>query len=375
MSVKIGYLGPQGTFAEEAARQYEPGALMVPYSSISEVFRAVQKNEVALGIVPVENSLEGSVNVTLDMLAGFANIKITAELVLTINQNLAARPGMTMQEITGVVSHPQALAQCREFLSANLPGIPVMKVNSTAEAARIVALNSETWAAVGNKKAAELYGLTILAENIQDSRDNKTRFIVLGQQDLPRMPNCKTSIIVSITDRPGGLYQILKEFALRNINLTKIESRPAKKNLGDYIFYIELSGHYLDSKVDGALKAVAGQAAWLRFLGSYPAAEIAKEPVNSSDTAQWTLPDIRADIDIIDYQVVELLAKRAELVRIVGDLKKDVQEIKDQGREQEVLTRVRDNAAQKGLDPTLVEEVYRVLFRYFVGLQKDLHKR
>lgn len=366
---RLGYLGPQGTYSEEAANLYNSNLEKVPYPTISEVFNALGSGEIDEGIVPLENSIEGTVNITLDLLVGPHDLKITNEVVLDINHCLATRPGVGLKDITAIVSHPQAIAQCQHYLAKTLPGVDIMKVNSTAEAARIVAYNSLTWAAIVNVKAAELNGLNVIANQVQDWPDNKTRFVVLGKNEVAQKKGCKTSMIASITDRPGGLYQILKEFALRNINLSKIESRPAKKSLGDYIFYIEMIGHSLEANVSDCLQAIQRQVASIKLLGSYPA--FAKTRATVDDYPAWTLEQMRTDIDIIDYQIVELLAQRTRLVGLVGELKKDWDEIRDNSREGEILQRVKQTALDKGFDPVTTEKIYRLLFAHFVHLQQE----
>lgn len=375
MVKKVGYLGPAGTFSEEAVLRYlehEEG-VAVPCRSLVEIFDAVSTGELQEGVVPLENSYEGAVNMTLDLLADCYRVKIRGEIILPVTHNLLVKPGTPGSELAGIISHPQALAQCRDFIRNRFPGIPLAEAGSTADAARKVAEMAEPWGAIGNERAAVSYGLALLERHINDQAGNTTRFIVLGREERRPLGPAKTSIIVAVTDRPGALYHILKEFALRNINLTRIESRPAKKRLGDYLFFIDFQGHSGEAPVSAALEAVARQAADFKNLGSYPA-----DPAFRNDGVQGrelpvTLEEVRADIDIVDFQIVELLAKRAGLVAILAGLKKREQ-VRDPAREREVLGKVREIAIQKGLSPDVLEEIYNILFRYFVSLQDERKK-
>lgn len=372
MTKKIGYLGPEGTFTGEALSLYYQSEAVtpVPCPSLADIFSAVALGELDEGVVPLENSYEGPVNTTLDLLAGDFPVKIRGEIVLPVSHNLLAREGTSPDLLAAIISHPQALAQCRDFIRKRFPGIALMESSSTAEAARRVAEAAQPWGAIGNKKAAVAYGLVVLERDISDQPGNMTRFVVLGREELPPVPPAKTSIIVSVTDRPGALYHILKEFALRNINLTRIESRPAKKRLGDYLFFIDFAGCQGEAAADEALEAVARQAADFKILGSYAADPgFAAGPAAGGDVPM-TLEEVRSDIDIVDFQVVELLGKRAGLVNLLARLKKGGQ-VRDPGREREVLGRVKEIAAQKGFSPEVIEEIYGILFRHFVRLQDE----
>lgn len=274
--MKIGYLGPQGTFAEEAglsAFNFKEADL-TPFASVAEVIKAVEDGQVSEGIVPIENSIEGSFNVTLDMLAFEANLMIEREVVVPIKQNLLAKPGATLADIKSVVSQPHATAQCRQFLAANLPGVCTEAANSTAEAATLVAADAGNHrAAIGTALAAKLYGLQVLAEDIEDFKHNQTRFVMLGKNKVARTGNDKTSIVIMPhEDRPGILLQILQEFAFRFINLSKIESRPSKKALGEYIFFVDMDGHIEDKVIADAFKCLGCKFTDVKFLGSYPKA-------------------------------------------------------------------------------------------------------
>lgn len=268
--LRVGFLGPSGTFTAQAMARFYSGQDYegVPYAEIPELFGAVAAGEVAAGVVPVENSLEGSVNVTLDLLVRDPAVVIVGEVILpVVHHLLARRPG----RITRVLSHPHALAQCRAFLERELPGVVREATTSTAEAARLVAAADESWAAIGTEEAAERYGLVVVARAIQDSAENETRFVVIGREPASRTGKDKTSIAFSLRhDRPGALYAALGEFARRGINLTKIESRPARRSIGHYIFFIDCEGHREDAPVAAALAAIVEMSTFFKVLGSYP---------------------------------------------------------------------------------------------------------
>ncbi len=272
---KIGFLGPWGTYTQEALVKLLPinEEDLVPYTTEADVIKAVERGEVAKGMVPIENSIEGSVRVTLDVLAFEANLFIEKEIVIPINHSLMARPGVRLEEITTVISHPQSLAQCRGYLSEKLPGVKVEIASSNAGAAKIVSENSGKLAAIGPSLAAEIYGLDVLDSSIQDFEDNQTRFVLVGKEPPGRTGHDKTSIVCFIyEDRPGSLLLILQEFAYRYINLTKISSRPTKKALGDYCFFIDLEGHVDDEVVASVIKCLRCKIREVKILGSYPAA-------------------------------------------------------------------------------------------------------
>lgn len=274
--IRIGFLGPEGTFTEEALRsaddlrEQEP----VPFASIQDVIASVERREVDKGIVAIENSIEGSVNTTLDMLAFDAELLIEKEIVRAISHNLIALPGIKKEEIELVISHPQATAQCRSFLMRELPQAKIGAAQSTAEAVSSVARGGDgRTAAIGTKLAAELYGLSIIDENIQDVAENKTRFVLIGRDQTPPSGFDKTSIVCFIyEDRPGSLLSILQEFASRGINLTKIASRPTRKALGEYCFFVDLEGHREDRPVAEALLSLEQKLRRVKLLGSYPRA-------------------------------------------------------------------------------------------------------
>ncbi|CVK19803.1 prephenate dehydratase [Sporomusa sphaeroides] len=270
---KVGFLGPSGTYSEEIALSlyHENEARLEPFSAIDAAIRAVAAGEVDESIVPVENSLEGSVNITLDTLAHDVDLYITKEVVLPVRHSLLTKKDGN-KNIAVIVSHPQALAQCRKTLGKLYPQAKLQPVDSTAEAARIVAAGDGRYAAVGSAKAAEIYGLKILAGDIQDNIANSTRFISLERQPVRQVQgNCKTSLVCQINGlRPGSLYNILQEFAAREVNLTRIESRPARTGLGLYIFFLDMEGSTAESNIAGAVKAIEEKCLWYKNLGSYP---------------------------------------------------------------------------------------------------------
>lgn len=273
---KIGFLGPTGTWAEEAllagTRVATEDTVAIP--SVYDVIAAVASGEVEQGIVPMENSIEGSVSTTLDVLAfEFDNVFIVREIVHPIRHRLIARTRIHLKEIEKLISHPHAHAQCRRFLREKLPQAEVVAANSTAEAVRIVSLSDEKWAAIGSSLAAENYGCIILEDDIEDYPGNQTRFVLLSTKPAPRDFDApyKTSIVCTIAhDQPGSLLQILQEFSHRYVNLTKIESRPSKKGLGDYIFFIDVEGNADDEQVAAAIKCLDCKLARVKLLGSYP---------------------------------------------------------------------------------------------------------
>ena len=276
-SGKTAFLGPEGTWSEEAllVRTGLDASQMLPLPSVPDVIMAVARGEVAQGIVPMENTLEGSINVTLDYLAfEVDNVRIIREIDHPIHQRLIARSPLELDEIEQVLSLPHALAQCRKFLREKLPRANTAAAGSTAEAVRIVSESDQKWAAIGSRLAAERYGCVVLASDIEDRPDNETRFALLATSPAPQDLDepYKTSIVCTIAhDQPGSLLQILQEFSHRYVNLTKIESRPSKKGLGDYIFFIDVEGREEDAPVASALKCLQCKLAGVKMLGSYPA--------------------------------------------------------------------------------------------------------
>ena len=276
--MRVAFLGPAGTFTEEALRASAPDTgevEEVPYPSEYETVMAVQNGAVEQAVVPIENSLEGSVTATLDALAGEAeDVRIVAEVVRPVSHCLVARAGLGLRDVRVVVSHPQAIAQCAGFLRERLPDAEPRSAPSTAEAVRgIAADTSEQAAALGPRLAAELYGCDVLAERVEDRHDNHTRFVWLARAGTaPTAPPAKTSIVFwGFNDTsPGALMRVLAELADREVNLTKIESRPRRVRLGHYMFFADLEGAADDERVSEALEALGGRVQTLKVLGSYP---------------------------------------------------------------------------------------------------------
>lgn len=273
----VGYLGPRGTFTEAALHtQPDLAALeLKALGSIPDVLAATSDGEVDIGFVAIENAIEGSVNVTTDTLAFDTDLLIQREVTMRVSLNLMARPGVELADITRVLSIPVATAQCRHFLRQKLPGVRIDAANSTAEAAETIARSkSGHVAAIAPARSAEVYGLEILAAEIEDHPENMTRFVAVAREGIPAPTgHDKTSVVVfQRTDAPGSLLTILQEFAARSINLTRLESRPTKKSLGDYCFLIDLEGHIADELVADALRSLHFKQARVKFLGSYPAA-------------------------------------------------------------------------------------------------------
>jgi chorismate mutase/prephenate dehydratase len=265
---KIAILGPRGTFSEEAALRFMKSPHLVLARDIEEIFDLVERGEVEFGVLPVENSLEGSVALAMELLVK-RNAKVYAEVILDINHHLLALPGVKLGEIRKVISHPQALAQCKGFISSL--AVATANYPSTADAAReIKEKQLRDVAAIAPLAAAKLYGLEVLKEKIQDIDHNQTRFFILAKKDHAPTGRDKTSIILSLKDKPGALYEILEAFAKAKVNLTKIESRPSRRALGDYIFFIDFEGHRSEERIKRVLEEIEKRASFMKILGSYP---------------------------------------------------------------------------------------------------------
>lgn len=266
---QVGYLGPEGTFSHEAVlKVIDDQDEIKPYDTIINIFEDLEDENIDYAIVPVENSTEGSVLVTLDCLTNFNNIKITQEFEIPIKHNLLVQHGKTLDDIKVICSHQQPLAQCREYIHKSRK--PVQSMPSTANAARYVT-EIETAAVIGNYMLADKYDLEILDENIQDYKNNVTRFLVLRKNAKTRQTgHDKTSIIISLfDDKPGGFYKVLYEFKEENVNLTHIESRPSKEGMGKYLFFIDMEGHRLDDNIYRVLMKVKKKVKIFKILGSY----------------------------------------------------------------------------------------------------------
>ncbi|GAA4652484.1 prephenate dehydratase [Kistimonas scapharcae] len=267
--VRVAYLGPEGTFTQQAAlKHFGHSAVSVPMAAIDEVFREVESGAVNYGVVPVENSSEGVVSHTLDSFI-HSSMRICGEVVLRIHQHLLVGENTREEKITRVYSHAQSLAQCRKWLDSHWPMVEKVAVSSNAEAARRV---KGEWnsAAIAGDMACELYGLKKVAEKIEDEPDNSTRFLIIGNQDVPASNEDKTSIVVSMRNQPGSLHRLLAPFHCYDIDLTRIESRPSRSGAWNYVFFIDFTGHRDDPKVQYVLKEVEAFASELKVLGSYP---------------------------------------------------------------------------------------------------------
>jgi chorismate mutase/prephenate dehydratase len=267
----VAYLGPEASFCYQAAQShFGTSALYYAQKRISEVFDEVEKGRIAWGVVPVENSLEGPVKTTLDKLIS-TPLNIRAEIFLKVSHCLIS-PGTKMEEIKRVFSHPQALAQCQDWLRRNLPNAPLIEVDSTVAAAERV-LDDQEGAAIGSSLAATSYGLTIIAEGIEDSPSNTTRFFVIGRGQSTVTGNDKTSILFATPHVPGALYQVIRSFAREGVNLTRIESYPMRDRIGNYLFFVDFAGHRDEKKIKKCLADVEEGTTLFKILGSYPQGE------------------------------------------------------------------------------------------------------
>jgi prephenate dehydratase len=295
-ATSVAYFGPEATFTQEALLTEADlaAARLTPLPSITAVLKAVARGEADAGFVPIENAIEGTVSATIDGLIHDVDLHIQREVVMDIHLHLMARPGTKLSDVRTVSSYPHALAQCQAYLSEALPDAEQRAANSTADAARLLGESgSPEGAAIAPRVAAERYGLTVLAEDVEDHPENQTRFVLVARTKVPRPTgHDKTSIVCfQRADHPGSLHGILGQFAARNINLTKLESRPTKQGLGDYCFVIDLTGHIGDEVVADCLRDLHAGLAGVKFLGSYPAAgEHGPEQRRQADAA-WQAAD------------------------------------------------------------------------------------
>jgi prephenate dehydratase len=269
---RLAFLGPPGTFSEEAALKYAPDAQAVPMATITAVVSAIESGMAGEGIVPIENSLEGSVPETLDLLVHSPRaLSIRRELILPIDHYLLTRPGTRAEEVRLVYAHPQALGQCRGFVERCFPKATVEAALSNSAAVEEM-MAADNAAAIGTRRAAEIYGAEVLAKGIQDRNPNVTRFVVLAREDHEPTGDDRTSLAMgfAVEDRPGLLVGALQAFSDRGINLSKIESRPSKEKLGTYIFLIDVDGHRTDKPLAEALAHIEQASSFFRVLGSYP---------------------------------------------------------------------------------------------------------
>ena len=267
--LRIAYLGPEATFTHLAAlKRFGVSVDYLPGKSIADVFMEVEKGRAEYGVVPIENSMEGVITHTLDMFID-SELKIWAEVSFPINHNLLSNT--SLDKVRVVYSHSQAFAQCRLWIESNLPAVTLKEVSSTAEAARLAG-SKENSAAIASDVASQLYGLKIIAKDIEDSGPNLTRFLIISKTSPERTGRDKTSIMFSIKDRVGALYDMLHPFKKYNINLTKIESRPSRRKVWDYFFFVDMEGHQGDASVADAIKELEKECIYLKILGSYPVA-------------------------------------------------------------------------------------------------------
>ncbi|MGH2978973.1 MAG: prephenate dehydratase [Solirubrobacterales bacterium] len=287
--MRVAFLGPEGTFSEEALLaaldEAQRAALEpLPLATIYDCVMAVEDGRAERAIVPIESSVEGSVNATLDALVFETDaVRIVGEIVHPVRHYLIARERLSLDQVTRVVSHPQASGQCARYLRGHLGGAEVVSAASTADAVRLVAESTEPWAALGTGLAAELYGCVVLEAGVEDQEGNETRFVWLARQDDGGLSqdarSFKTSVAFwGLPDTPGSLVDILQEFAGRGVNLSKIESRPRKQGLGRYVFFADLAGAETDPAIAAALAAVQGSVETVRVLGCYPAAPQSATP-------------------------------------------------------------------------------------------------
>jgi len=269
-SMTVAYLGPQGTFSEEAVSKHFGGlTATLPCTSIDEVFRRVETGVAGYGVVPVENSTEGAIGRTLDLLLS-TPAKVCGEIVLPIRQCLMSR-AKRLADVRKVYSHAQSFAQCQQWLARHLPGAQRVPVVSNAEAARLAARERGA-AAVGPRAAAAIYRLGLLARNVEDEPRNTTRFLVLAAQDAAASGQDKTSLILSTRNAPGAMHELLAPLAANRVSMTRLESRPSRTGLWEYLFYVDIEGHQQDANVSRALGELQEKATFLKNLGSYPAA-------------------------------------------------------------------------------------------------------
>lgn len=269
----VAYLGPQGTYSQEAAIRHFGGSIDTrSCATIDDVFKQVESGATGYGVAPVENSTEGAIGRTLDLLLT-TPAKVCGEIMLPVRQNLMSK-AKDRAAIKKVYSHTQSLAQCQHWLSRHLPGAERIAVVSNAEAALLASRDAKA-GAIASKTAAELYKLNLLARNIQDESSNTTRFLVLAREDAPPSGHDKTSLILSTRNVPGAIHDLLSPLAKNGVSMTRLESRPAKTGLWEYVFYIDIDGHARDAKVAQALAEIERKASFVKNLGSYPAAPTA----------------------------------------------------------------------------------------------------
>jgi chorismate mutase/prephenate dehydratase len=271
-ALAVAFLGPLGTYSEEAAiKQFGGLSNPIQCASIDEVFRLVEAGKADYGVVPVENSTEGAIGRTLDLLLG-SKLQVCGEVDLPVHHNLLAKAD-GIGAIRKVYSHTQSLSQCHEWLNTNLPNAERQAVASNAEATRLAAEDSSA-AAIASRRAGEIYGLNLLADNIEDDPRNTTRFLVIADHDVAPSGRDKTSLAMSVRNIPGAVVELLAPLAQNEVSMTKLESRPSHTGLWEYVFFVDIEGHRSDAKVARALQTLEGKASFLKVLGSYPIAVI-----------------------------------------------------------------------------------------------------
>ncbi|BFM16523.1 prephenate dehydratase [Maricurvus nonylphenolicus] len=269
--IKVAFLGPEGTFTEQAAlKHFGHSAVSIPMSAIDEVFREVEAGAANYGVVPVENSTEGVVNHTLDNFMD-SGLKICGEVELRIHQHLMVSDITKTENITRIYSHSQSLAQCRKWLDAHYPNAERIAVNSNAEAAKRV---KGEWnaAAIAGEMAADRYDLKKLAEKIEDQPDNSTRFLIIGTEEVPPSGCDKSSVVIAMHNEPGALHNLLEPFHRHNVDLTRVETRPSRSGNWNYVFFIDFEGHITDDNIAAAMKEIGEKASDIKVLGAYPKA-------------------------------------------------------------------------------------------------------
>ena len=268
--LKIAFLGPAGTYNHVATMKHFGSSIeQVPVDNIEDIFRSVETGQAQFGVVPIENSTEGVITHTLDLLIN-STLFICGEVDLRIQHNLISHEKQ-LADITRVYSHQQSLAQCRRWLDEHLPGVEQYAVRSNSEAVRLIK-DEKAAAAIAGKLAAELHGVPVLYSEIEDEPDNTTRFIIIGRDAVPPSGKDRTSLLVTASNRPGALHKLLKPLADRNIGMSKIESRPSRRGVWEYVFFIDIEGHKDDAPVAEALREIEHETAMVRILGSYPMA-------------------------------------------------------------------------------------------------------
>ena len=290
--MKIGYLGPNGTFSQQAVLFYQntlaQDIVLLQYNNIAAAIEGVIKNEIEECVVPLENSIEGTVTSTIDLLIFTPELYIKGEIIIPVWEDFLVKQSYNGESITKILSHPQALSQCTNFLRKYFPNVPLQATNSTAEAAKIVSESTEIMASLSPKQSAAVYNLKALYKGVQDDDQNKTRFVVVSKQKPKQQAKGKkTSIVFATGHKPGDLYRVLDIISIWDINMTKIESRPMKHHLGTYIFFVDLETE-VQEDLDAALKMIARKTTYFKFLGSYPILPDGKKEEGKNGTCKKT---------------------------------------------------------------------------------------